>query len=181
MKNIFIAIFVLFSAFAFSDDARVRTAEQFAAENPVEYAKLISSSPVQEDVTATAAATSLNWQESNYANFVMDTWNKTYWVRFNQAGTYGDPSKPIKSIYYYLSPNYPFEGYYYPNISMYVYSAAGKLLGVVDRLAASGTRDVSAFNFPSNARFAIGLTINGGGGPMVANPYIGNTILSVSY
>lgn len=181
MKKMFFAILcVLFSAFAFSEDMDVKTAAQFATENPAEYARAISSSPVQE--YATAAAATLSWQEPQYAGFVMNTWNKTYWTPvFNNSSTKGDPSKPIKSVYYYVAPKYPLDGVYAAQIQMYVYSSTGKLLGVVDRLAATGTRDVSAFNFPSNAKFAISMTINGGGGPMVSNPFIGNTTVAVNY
>ena len=180
MKKVILFLFAIFiGASAFAEKSLNVPSSQFRQENPEEYAEILKHSPVTE---LAATTVDLNWTDTKYAGFLMNTWNKKYYSpTFNQNSIYGDPTKPAKTIYYHISDKWPLDGWYVPQIEIYAYSPKGVFLGAITRLGGKGLRDVSDLNIPSNSQFIVMMAINGGGGPMVANPFIGNITITTNY
>lgn len=178
-NRFFCLALVFFSSLCFSKEPNFKSAWQIAIENPAEYEEILRSSPVASAESAQIA--SLSWDESAYAGFSISEWNRAYSTPvFNNQGLKGDALKPMKSIYYYVYPTYPF-GNYSPEIIMYIFSQSGKFLGRLLSLSGNGTENVSALNLPSNSKMYIGIRIWGGGGSLSNAPFIGNTRVTVTY
>lgn len=179
INRFFCLVLVFFSSLCFSKEPTFQSAWQIATEHPAEYAEILRNSPVSS--VDTVQVDSLSWDDSAYGGFSISEWNRAYpTAMFNNNGLKGDALKPMKSIYYYVYPTYPF-GNYSPEVIMYIYSPAGKFLGRLLSLNGNGTENVSALNLPSNSKMYIAIRIWGGGGPLSNAPFIGNTRVAVTY
>lgn len=180
MKKVILFLFAVFiGASAFAEKPLNMSSSQLMQENPEAYAEILKNTPINE-ITATTPA--LSWTDTKYAGFFMDTWNKKYYSpTFNPKSIFGDQTKLVKTIYYHISDKWPLDGWYVPQIEIYAYSPKGVFLGAITQLSGSGLRNVSDLNIPSNSQFIVMMAINGGGGPMIANPFIGNITITANY